>query len=68
MFIKSNQNHLLRSPFLPLAGQIAHGIPEAVIEVSVKQVFLKISQSSQENTCARSSFLIKLQTSRPQLY
>ena len=29
---------------------------------SVKKVFLKISQNSQENTCA-SSFLIKLQTS-----
>ena len=29
---------------------------------SVKKVFLKISQNSQENTCARVSFLIKLQT------
>ena len=28
---------------------------------SVKKVFLKISQNSQENTCARVSFLIKLQ-------
>ena len=28
---------------------------------SVKNVFLKISQNSQENTCARDSFLIKLQ-------
>ena len=28
---------------------------------SVKKVLLKISQSSQENTCARVSFLIKLQ-------
>ena len=28
---------------------------------SVKKVFLEISQSSQENTCARDSFLIKLQ-------
>ena len=27
---------------------------------SVKQVFLEISQNSQENTCARVSFLIKL--------
>ena len=32
---------------------------------SVKRVFLKISQSSQENTCARVSFLIKLQTRDP---
>ena len=28
---------------------------------SVKNVFLKISQNSQENTCARASFLIRLQ-------
>ena len=28
---------------------------------SIKKVFLEISQSSQENTCARVSFLIKLQ-------
>ena len=28
---------------------------------SVKKLFLKISQNSQENTCARVSFLIKLQ-------
>ena len=35
---------------------------------SVKKVFLEISQNSQENTCARASFLIKLQTSALQLY
>ena len=29
---------------------------------SVRKVFLEISQNSQENTCARFSFLIKLQT------
>ena len=35
---------------------------EAVVRrCSVKKVFLKISQNSQENTCARVSFLIKLQ-------
>ena len=28
---------------------------------SVKKVFLEISQNSQENTCARDSFLINLQ-------
>ena len=28
---------------------------------SIKKVFLEISQNSQENTCARVSFLIKLQ-------
>ena len=30
-------------------------------QCSVKKVFLEISQNSQENTCARASFLIKLQ-------
>ena len=30
---------------------------------SVKKVFFKFSQNSQENSCARVSFLIKLQTS-----
>ena len=30
---------------------------------SVKKVFLEISQNLQENTCARFSFLIKLQVS-----
>ena len=37
-------------------------LTEAVAQVcSVKKVFLEISQNSQENTCARVSFLIKLQ-------
>ena len=37
-------------------------VSEAVVRrCSVKKVFLKISQNSQENTCARVSFLIKLQ-------
>ena len=36
---------------------------EAVVqECSVKKVYLEISQNSQENTCARVSFSIKLQT------
>ena len=35
---------------------------------SIKKVFLEISQNSQENTCARVSFLIKLQTWSLQLY
>ena len=33
-----------------------------------KKVFLKCSQNSQENTCARVSFLIKLQAPGLQLY
>ena len=35
---------------------------------SVKKVFLEILQNSQENTCARVSFLIKLQALRLQLF
>ena len=34
---------------------------EAVARCSAKMVFLEISQNSQENSCARVSFLIKLQ-------
>ena len=37
-------------------------LPEAVVQrCSVKRLFLEISQNSQENACARVSFLIKLQ-------
>ena len=37
-------------------------ISEKVVQrCSVKMAFLKISQNSQENTCARVSFLTKLQ-------
>ena len=37
---------------------------ETVVQrCSVKKVFLEISQSPQENTCTRVSFLIKLQAS-----
>ena len=36
-------------------------VEAAVRRCSVKKVFLEISQNSQENTCARVSFLIKLQ-------
>ena len=42
---------------------------EAVVRrCSIKKVFLKISQNSQEDTCARISFLIKLQAWELQLY
>ena len=42
---------------------------EAVVQTcSVKKVFLEISQNAQENTCARVSFLVKLQPSGLQLY
>ena len=35
---------------------------------SIKKIFSKISQNSQQNTCTRVSFLIKLQGSGLQLY
>ena len=42
--------------------------PEAVVQTcSVKKMFLETSQNSQENTCARASFLIKLQASGLQI-
>ena len=41
---------------------------EAVaLRVLWKQVFLEMSQNSQENICARVSFLLKVQASGPQL-
>ena len=39
----------------------------AIRGVLQEKVFLEISQNPQENTCARVSFLIKLQTSGLQL-
>ena len=42
--------------------------PEVVVQTcSVKKMFLETSQNSQENTCARASFLIKLQASGLQI-
>ena len=41
---------------------------EATEGVLWKKMLLKISPNSQENTCARVSFLIKLQVSDQQLY
>ena len=47
--ICADSSHLVRSS-------------EAVVQsCSVEKVLLKITQNSQENTCARVSFLIKLQ-------
>ena len=40
----------------------------AIRGVLCKKMFLEISQNSQENTCARVSFLVKLQASGLQLY
>ena len=44
-------------------------LPEAVVRMcSVKKMFLKIWKNSQENTCARASFLITLQASEQLFY
>ena len=46
-----------------LSGRLV-AITEAATGLDLlKKVFLKISQNSQQNTCARVSFLIKLQAS-----
>ena len=76
--IHSNKRHILNLrrtiiSVAPMAIQIFRvtvaALSGAVTQrCSVKKVFLEISQNSQENTCARVSFLIKLQTSSLQLY
>ena len=50
------------------ATDMKQSIEAVVWRCSVEKVFLEISQNSQENTCARVSFLIKLQASGLQLY
>ena len=47
---------------------LVHWLDTVARRCSVKQVFLKILQNLQENTCARISFLIRLQTWVLQLY
>ena len=49
--------------------KIKGSITEAVVpRCSIKKVFLEILQNSEENTCARVPFLIKLQASGLQIY
>ena len=51
-----------RCTFLESPNHINQRYAEAVVRrCSVGKVFLEISENSQENTCARVSFLIKLQ-------
>ena len=43
--------------------------PEAVTRrCSIEKVFLEISQNSQENSCAKVSFLVKLQAETSQVF
>ena len=53
---------------LSLTKKIQEQTETVVQRSSVKKVFLEILQNSQENTCARVSILIKLQTWDLQLY
>ena len=52
---------LLRNSSFPILEAATRGI-------LVKKVFLKISQNSQENTCARISFLIKKKKALAQVF
>ena len=64
-FFQNESNRKATHSFAPrpLIFKLQQEISEAVDRrCSVKKVFLEISQNSQENTCARVSFLIKLQT------
>ena len=71
-FLVSRQRSLLRSfehlflvPSINIVSRFCsdpHGNTDAVAwRCSVKKVFLETSQSSQENTCAKVYFLIRLQ-------
>ena len=51
----------IRTPYNILVQYLFNSIEAAIRVVLCKKVFLKISQNSQENTCAKVSFLIKLQ-------
>ena len=59
------QENLHRNSFFPyryIASLITVKGPEGIAQTcSVKKLILEISQNTQENTCARVSFLIKLQ-------
>ena len=54
VFVKKSTYPVHWSSVVPFAEGVAR-------RCSVKKVLLKISQNSQENTCARVSFLINLQ-------
>ena len=53
---------------LQIKGVLAGNSETVVRRRSVKMLFLKIPQNSQEKTCAGASFLTKLQTLGLQLY
>ena len=70
--VQVNSNHGVKDNnifiWFPLTLQNQPTNLEAVVQwCSVKKVFLEVLQNSQENSCARVSFLIKLQTSGIQI-
>ena len=66
---KITLKHIRECCVMKLCNGMPAYIPEEVAQrCAVKKVFLEISQSSQENTCARASFLMKLQASGLKLY
>ena len=63
------QRRLMQTKYCTLQVLLLCLKTQAVVHrCSVKKEFLEISQKSQENTCARISFLIKLQPWDLQLY
>ena len=61
-FLFSNKMLLVWAVFYFITPEVTAGSKEAVAQTcSVKKVFLDMPQNWQENTCARVSFLIKLQ-------
>ena len=56
------------SELLIYAVNLVLGTEEAARSVLWKKMFLEISHNSQENTCAKVSFLIKLQPPGLQRY
>ena len=68
-FLRNTSGRLVLDIFILIDYSVILDLPEAVAQrCSVKKVFLKISQNSPENICARASFLKKLQGSGLQLY
>ena len=56
-------------PKIYVSNNSLNSSTEAVVQMcSVKKLFLEILQNSQENTCARVSFLIKLQAVKEHLW
>ena len=63
------KNEIIKLEYYVLRGKVNFSVihlithTEAVAQrYSIKKVFLEMSQKSQENTCARVSLLIKLQS------